>query len=144
MTSYERHHATSAASHRCGNFALEVLAALCTLRYSPCVAPGEPLNHFGHGGRRGASFELHFLVEKIMGTNIRLPAETGLPLLGLTLTAYGSLAAFSHCRRSWGIDIVSFNAKIFLLAFGLILFLPGRPGTRIEPQKSQSLESSGY
>jgi len=80
-----------------------------------------------------------------MGTDIRLPAGTGLPLLGLTLAAYyGSLAAFSRCRRSWGIDIVSFSAKIFLLAFGLILFLPGRPGTRIEPQKSQSLESSGY
>ena len=79
-----------------------------------------------------------------MGNKFCLPVGTGSGPFGRTSAAYGILAATSHRVRTWGVDIFNFTLEIFLLAFDLTLFLPGRAGMRVESQKPQSLESSVY
>jgi hypothetical protein len=79
-----------------------------------------------------------------MGIDIRLPVGSGLSLLGLILAACGILAATSYGARYLGLSIFNFRPAIFLFASGLTQFLPGDSGIRVEPQPSQSLESTGY
>jgi hypothetical protein len=104
---------------------------------------GEPLNHFGHRGRRGASFEPYFLVEKRMGVDLRLPIGIVLPLLGLFSAACGILAASLRCRQFLGVDIGLVWATA-LLAFGSIMPLLARRNTHFASQKSHSSESSDH
>jgi hypothetical protein len=125
-------------------FDSEVLAARCAVRYARCIVLGEPLNQFGRGGGRDASFESHFLVEKIMGIDIRLPVGSGLSLLGLILAACGILAALSYSARCLGVAIFNFRPEIFLLTLGLVPFLLGRFMMRFGPQKSLSWKLSDY
>jgi hypothetical protein len=104
---------------------------------------GEPLNHFGHRGPRGASFEPYFLVEKRMGIDLRLPIGIVLPLLGLISAAYGILAASLRCRQFLGVGINLVWATA-LLAFGSIMLLLARRKMHFAPQKSHSSESSDH
>jgi hypothetical protein len=103
---------------------------------------GEPLNHLGPRGGWDASFESHFLVKKFMEIDIRLRVRSAPSPLGPILPACGILAAIASRMRLVGVPIFSFGQEVFLLSCGL--FLSGCSRMRVEPQKSQSLESSGY
>jgi hypothetical protein len=106
--------------------------------------PGEPLNQFGHSGGRDASFESHFLVEKIMGIEIRLLVGSGLSVLGLVSAVCGILAALSCGARCLGVAIFSFRPEMFLRTLGFTPFLPGRLMMGVGPQKSLLWKLSDY
>ena len=80
-----------------------------------------------------------------MGIDIRLPIGILFSLLGLTLTAYGTLGDTSRYGQSLGVN-VNLDWGIILLVFGLFMFLLGRRGTRAAPPKSSSSSphSSGH
>lgn len=124
-------------------FRREVLAAQSVLGYPPCGIPSEPLNHLGHRDRRDASFKSLFLVEKIMGFDIRQPMEIRLSLHGLILAAYASLAGSSRFGQFLAVNI-NLVREIVVPAFGLIVLLRVPCGTYFAPQNSHSSESSGH
>jgi hypothetical protein len=72
-----------------------------------------------------------------MGIDIRLPIGILFFLLGLILTTYGALGETSRYVQSGGINI-NLGWGIVLLLFGLVMFLLGRRGMRVAPQKSSS------
>jgi hypothetical protein len=79
-----------------------------------------------------------------MGIDIRLPIGILFSLLGVILTAYGSLADTSRYRQSLDMNI-NLIWGIALLVFGLVMFLLGRKGARSAAQQSgsKSPNSSG-
>jgi len=80
-----------------------------------------------------------------MGIDIRLPIGILFSLLGLILAAYGIFGDSSQYRQSLGVNI-NLAWGIVLLAFGLVMLLLGRRGSRAVPQKSgpPSADSSGH
>jgi hypothetical protein len=97
----------------------------------------------GHRDRRDASFKSLFLVEKIMGFDIRLPMGIPLSFLGLILAAYATLADSSRYGQFLAVNI-NLVREIVVPAFGLIVLLRVPRGTYLAPQNSHSSESSGY
>lgn len=79
-----------------------------------------------------------------MGIDIRLPIGILFSLLGVILTAYGSLADTSRYRQSLDMNI-NLVWGIALLVFGLVMFLLGRKGARsaVQQSGSKSPNSSG-
>jgi hypothetical protein len=79
-----------------------------------------------------------------MGIDIRLPIGILFSLLGVILTAYGSLVDTSRYRQSLDMNI-NLIWGIALLVFGLVMFLLGRKGARSAAQQSgsKSPNSSG-
>jgi hypothetical protein len=64
-----------------------------------------------------------------MGIDIRLPIGILFSLLGVILTAYGSLVDTSRYGQSLGVNI-NLDWGMVLLVFGLVMFLLGRKGVR--------------
>ncbi len=77
-----------------------------------------------------------------MGIDIRLPIGILFSLLGVILTAYGSLGDTSRYRQSLDVNI-NLVWGIVLLVFGLVMFLLGRKGALSAQQQSGSPDSSG-
>jgi hypothetical protein len=99
--------------------------------------------------RRYASFESHFLVEKLMGIDILPPIGILASPLWLILAAYGKFGDSSRYPQSLtGRPLreanIHFTWGVVLLASGPVRLWLGRRGMRVVPQKSHSSESSGY
>jgi hypothetical protein len=102
--------------------------------------------------RRYASFESHFLVEKLMGIDILPPIRILVSPLGLILAACGKFANSSRYAQSLtgrslrgtNIHFPWFTWGVDLLASCPAQHWPGWSGMRVAPQKSYSSESSGH
>ena len=79
-----------------------------------------------------------------MGIDIRLPIGILFSLLGVILTAYGSLVDTSRYGQSLGVNI-NLDWGMVLLVFGLVMFLLGRKGVRsvVQQGDSKSPNSAG-
>jgi hypothetical protein len=97
----------------------------------------------GHCDRRDASFKTLFLVEKIMGFDVRLPMEIPLSLLGLILAAYATSADPSRYGQFLGVNI-NLLWEIVVPASSLMVLLRVPRGVYFAPQNLHSSESSGH
>jgi hypothetical protein len=75
-----------------------------------------------------------------MGIDIRLPIGILFSLLGIILTGYGALGDISRYRQPLDVNI-NLVWGIFLLVFGVLMFLFGRRGMRAASQKDSSPSS---
>ncbi len=103
---------------------------------------------------RCATFESHFLVEKLMGIDIGLPNGMLVSPLGLILAAYVAVRQFTSRDTQFltGRPLRGANIHVPGFTWGVVLacgwsrssYWLGRRGMRVVPRKSYSSESSGH
>jgi hypothetical protein len=142
MTSYERHHATTAGLYLWENWFPRLLRVGACSGTLPALCWVNRLTILDRVTGGMLLLNLIFWLKKIMGIDIRLRVRSAPSPLGPILAGCGILAAIASRMRLVGVPIFSFGLEVFLLSCGL--FLSGCSRMRVEPQKSQSLESSGY